>query len=186
MEGTLHETPYNETDGNLIFIPNYSLTHAVMQRFNICELEPNCVTCCCKPALDGTGQELYRPWQRTPISSHGKVLACTPSNLLRATRMENGILKYQTIPKLEVNLDILHVGSSKCSGPYWQSRACLSHHRTASYRESLCYLTVSVGLDLGKWSIGTLGSLAIGSLVGLTFNYVEKHWKCNRSLVVQK
>ena len=40
MGSTLHETLHNETEGNLIFIPNYSLTHVVMSRFSTCELEP--------------------------------------------------------------------------------------------------------------------------------------------------
>lgn len=46
--GTSHEPLHSEADGDLIFIPNYRLTHAVMEQLNIYELEPNGMRCSCK------------------------------------------------------------------------------------------------------------------------------------------
>lgn len=78
MGGTLHEPLYNETDGDLIFIRNSSLTHAVMEQFNIYELESNCIRCCWKLSLDGIGQKLCGLWLRPAIWSHGMSWSACP------------------------------------------------------------------------------------------------------------
>lgn len=49
------------------------------------------------------------PDSKQPLHPHGNVPACTNSALLRESGMKNGILKYQIVSKLEVNLDIFQV-----------------------------------------------------------------------------